>query len=139
MPIDRTLPPAEPTGHLWWLTADGWQDLGPAAAEPRTTNALALTGDLQPPQGYQNRWLWLAYEGHVYRALYLSHFPQGSALIMHLKLELTYTNNEWTALAPLPDEELLPTADQLRVKHFGESYEADRSMFIGDPDRINRQ
>ncbi|MBI5833151.1 MAG: hypothetical protein HZB16_12705 [Armatimonadetes bacterium] len=126
----NALPPTEAPGELWLLTADGWAKLGDAAVmQARWTNALELKGALAIPDGLQNRWVWLAHEGHIYRATYLSHVGNNGVTEVSLKIDATLTPQQYAQLPATMATDSCPTADQLRRQRFGGEYHSYRRMF----------
>ena len=126
----NALPPVAAPNELWLLTAEGWTRLGEAAVvDPRWTNAIELKGALALPDGLQNRWIWLAHEGHVYRATCLSHVGNNGVTTVSLKIDATLEPEQYAQLPAVLAGDNQPTADQLRKLRFGTEYHSYRRMF----------
>jgi hypothetical protein len=142
---DVPLLPEGPAGTLWLLKGGAWTALGTAAVVPshtdelcaqhgstgRITNILVLDGKFEVPEDLYNTWCWLAHEGHVWRAYYISHVGdvRRGTRTGSLKVDASFDFAAWAEHYKAMRRTERPTADDLRRVRFGGGYEASRSMF----------
>lgn len=148
------LPAAEPA-DLWLLRDGQWTKLGtatrelsrtdeivdaksPAGATQRINSILLLTGKFEAPPDIYNTHCYLAHEGVIYKAYYISHIGdvRRGERSASLKVHATYGYDEFAAVYRKLGRSDQPTAERLRLARFGERYETPDDMFAAPADRM---
>ena len=140
-------PQASPT-DLFLLTPAGWENLGTATREAqwgdevvgaktesgataRMTSVLVLDGKFDVPEDLYNTYCFLAHEGVVYKAYYISHIGdvKRGTKTASLKVDQTFTYDEFAKTYLALGKHERPTADDVRRRRFGTGYDTERRMF----------
>ncbi len=147
--------PATAPNDLWLLTPTGWEKLGTATRQPalvdeivgqqtetgqvaRITSVLTLDGTFTVPPDLYNTLCWLAHEGVVYKAYYISHVGdvKRGTKTASLKVDETLSPAEFAARFEADGRADRPTADLVRRRRFGRQYDAERAMFAQPAGRL---
>ncbi|MCC7495013.1 MAG: hypothetical protein IT204_21875 [Fimbriimonadaceae bacterium] len=147
--------PVGPPAELYLLTAGGWEKLGTASrqttqhddlvaqrtaagATRRITSILTLDGTFKVPEDLYNTYCWLAHEGVVYKAYYISHVGdvKRGTKTASLKVDESYDYETFGRVYLALAKPTRPTADDARRVRFGTRYDSDRRMFAGVASRL---
>ncbi len=149
VPLDVPAQPEATPAELFLLTPTGWQKLGTATrtaqladeivgaktdagATARITSILILDGTFEVPEDLYNTYCYLAHEGVIYKAYYISHIGdvKRGTKTASLKVDQTFTYDEFARSYVAMGKGDRPTADDARRRRFGRQYDTDRRMFL---------
>ncbi len=84
------------------------------------------------PEDLYNTYCYLAHEGVIYKAYYISHIGdvKRGTKTASLKVDQTFTYDEFARSYVAMGKGDRPTADDARRRRFGRQYDTDRRMFL---------
>ncbi len=152
---DVPAPPEAEPSDLWLLRDGQWTKLGtatrelsrtdeivdaksPSGATQRINSILLLNGKFEVPPDIYNTHCYLAHEGVIYKAYYISHIGdvRRGERSASLKVHATYGYDEFAEVYRQLGRADQPTAERLRLARFGARYETPDDMFAAPVDRM---
>jgi len=149
-------PPVTSAAELWLFTGGSWRQLAPATRVPsradeivnakaaggglaRINSVLILEGVFQVPEDLYNTVCFLAHEGVIYQAYYISHcgdVARGTKTAS-LKVNQVLDYAGFAEMHRRLGRPARPTADLARMARFGKRYRAPLSAFAGGETRLS--